>query len=489
MKLAFSLLTLMVMAPLLLTAQESAPAQRTVTLNLLGLSRGYMQPMSSTTARVAAIKGFSSVEPLGFGGDVLRYRVVTALDDDAIAAALQLEKLGSRGGVVTLAPDMGPRARRAEARAVILEISRAIMDRPGSSRFGTKTALFEKGSNFGQQMKLLGLDPAMADGVFYRQADYYIRESTNSYSQSFQIGAGGDWSPVGRASKWDTFPEATEESARDKANDRFVGLEVSRSWEQSVRWVDAGAVNLDVQENNRSETDSTGKLKVQVGAEFMQQVLRRAVAVRLRSATPRLNDLPSGSGWSLTHKMDADDLHRWGNDGYSINDLSLSWTRRESDSHFIATLTAYHAGHAFYLKAEVDADVVYQVYAARDLNMKEIKDVELGDALTWIVGPEAGPEVFAERRAEAGAGIDALLKSLATLPQGKTLADFAGPMTDEKAAELGVKLEGGHFKAEDYSVARQAMGDVEITIGTAMTGGRWWVLANAATGKVTRSQR
>jgi hypothetical protein len=125
-------------------AQEAPPATRTLELHIHALSRGYMRPMRATTERIAAVEGLADTVALGFGGDVLRYRVTTPLGDDAIAAALGLQKMGLVGNKLLLAADpKSPRAMRAEARLVILEIARMINLRPKPQWRSAHKPIFE----------------------------------------------------------------------------------------------------------------------------------------------------------------------------------------------------------------------------------------------------------------------------------------------------------------------------------------------------------
>jgi hypothetical protein len=452
--------------------------------------------MRATTERIAAVEGLADTVALGFGGDVLRYRVTTPLGDDAIAAALGLQKMGLVGSKLLLAADpKSPRAMRAEARLVILEIARMINLRPKPQWRSAHKPIFEGADTTQKKLQLLGLDPEMLSGVNYKPADYKVLEEGDRYNANYKIFAGKDWTPapgVDNDSESVAFiiDEDGERTDRapPKAEERWVGMLVTRNaWSESTIWADAEGARMESFDGDRSETDSNGKLRVQEGADWLRDILKHAVARRLNKPSPPVRELPAGKGWQLFNKLDADNLRRW-NDPYGIHNLELSWSRRASDKHYIAKLVAYHAGHAFYLEAEVDADVVYGVYKEKGEDLAKLTEVELGDALKWIVGPESGPEVFAERRAEARAAMDAMFASMGKLPAVERAAVGTGAVSEKAFLDLGC-APGKHFKPGDYSIRSQALGDVEISAGTPVTGGRWWILGNPETGKLTRSER
>lgn len=465
-------------------AQETPSAGRTVEVHLHALSRGYLRPLHATVARVAAMPGISSVESSGFGGDVLRLRVTTGLSDTQLVALFQLQKVGGGEGRLLLAADKSPRVQRAEARAVLLDICRAINSLPAPDWRSQSKPIFENARSFTDQMRVLGLDPKLANGVFYGARDYHIVENHDRWSASYQLWAGKEWAPVSGENRWDETPRSAQ------SDPRFVGLMVRRSaWDEGTQWVDEDGARMNNAGADRSATDSSGRLKVQDGAEWMAKVMRRAVAVRLRKDAASIRDLPAGRGWGVFSRLEANDLQRWGGDPYDSDCLSLSWTKRDSDGHLVASLKAFHDGHPFFLHAEVDSDAVAAAYKDAGISVKDLKDADLGNALVWVVGAESGPEVFQQRQAEAGAAIDTLMAALGKLPAGVALAELAGPLSDEKLARLGMKLEGRHFAAKDYLLSIQAFGDVEIAVGTPMTGGRWWTLGNPAAGQVIRSDR
>jgi len=488
-RIALSLLLLVMIAPLA-RSQETPPAERTMEIHLHALSRGYMRPLGATVDRVAAMPGFRNVETLGFAGDVLRLKAVTTLSDDAIATAFQLRKVGGSNLRLILAAGTSDRVKRAEARALILDIARAISyhPRPDWGRVGK--ALLAEASGLSAQLKILGIDNSAADGEFYKAKDYHIEEDYDRYSATYRIWAGAEWTPMFMDENFGfTRRRRGGQNKPEPQDPRFVGLQITRSaWQEETRWVDKDGAGMNAFSTTRAATDSNGKLKVQGGAEWMTSILRRAVAHRLNSPKANLEELPRGRGWSIFNGLDANELQRWDEStGYNNDCLELSWEERASDKHVVATLVAYHEGHPFYLHAEVDADLVREDYAKRGDKTGEVKDAELGTALVWVVGPESGPEVFAERKREAAQAMKDLLAALGRRPADQPADDFAGPLTEDMLKRLGAKLEFKHFKSTDYVVTRQAFGDVEISVGSPMTGGRWWLLGNPATGTILRS--
>ena len=479
--------------PMLVSAQD-APAPRTLELHLCALSRGYMRPMRATAERLGKLPGFSDVRALGFSGDMLRLRVTTGLDDDAIAAALGLQKMGAKEGRLTMAADASqPRARRAEARAVMLEVARAIMALPRPQWGNKSKPVFENAHKLAEKLKLLGLDPAIADGVLYKTADYKIEEDGAEWggALTYRIWVGKEWQRsrgVVLGNDWGFWNSSDDENVKtpDQTPPDYVGLQILRSpWSEAAAWVDTEGAALGGAAGDRSQTGSDGKLIVQEGAQWMRQVLGYAAAKRLRKSRPAITDLPAGRGQEIPGLLEAHDLWRWG-EVYSINCLELSWRLREADKHILACLSAYHKGHAFYLEAEVDADAVYAAAKVRGDDLESIKKVEVGEALTWVVGPESGPEVFTQRRREAAAAMDAIFAAFAKLtPEWQEKFPWGPNWARDAGFDWG-EIDFTHFKREDYIVHRQAMGDIEISVGTPMTGGRSWLLGNLKTAKVIR---
>lgn len=469
--------------------QPEPPKARTLELHLHALSRGYVRPLHATTARVAGLAGVQKVEALGFGGDVLRFSLSTTLTDDELAAALGLEKIGAGTGRLLLAAAAtDERVRRAEARAVLLDIAQAITAHPAPDWRRPGKPLLADCRNLADQLRVLGLDLKLPEGVFYKAADYHIEEDHDRYNATYRLWAGKQWLPVVNNDDWGWSGE--EEEAAKPVDPRFVGLAISRSaWNESSNWVDSDGARLNTFEGDRSATDASGKLKVQEGANWLKQLAARAVAVRLRTPKATKKDLPAGRGWGLFSRLNAENLQRWNNDPYGTNVVKMTWDVRAADQHFVARISAFYEGHPFYLEGEVDADAVLADYKQKGISTTDVTDADLGDQLKWIVGPEAGPEVFAERRKEASAAMNALLAALGKLPADKPLSAYLGKLAPNQAAELGVALQGKHFGPGDYTLTRQAFGDIEISVGTPMTGGRWWLLGNLATGRVIRSDR
>ncbi len=490
-----SMLAVLVLAGLLplgvwRAQDQPEPAKsRSLELHLHALSRGYVRPLRATTDRVAAVAGIEKVQALGFGGDVLRFSIVTTLTDDAIASALGLKKIGANDGRVLLAASAtDERVRRAEARAVLLDIAQAITTHPAPDWRRPSKALLGEAHTMAEQFRVLGLDAKLTEGVFYKAADYHIEEDHDRYNATYRLWAGKQWLPVVNNDDWGWSGEE-EETARP-IDARFVGLAINRSaWNESSSWVDSDGARLNTFEGDRSATDASGKLKVQDGANWLKQLAARAVAVRLRTPKVTKKDLPAGRGWGLFSRLNAENLQRWNNDPYSTNIVKMTWEVRAADQHFVARISAFYEGHPFYLEGEVDADAVLADYKQKGIGTSDVTEADLGDQFKWIIGPEAGPEVFQERRKEAATAMDALLLALGKLPADKPISGYLGKLAPNQAAELGVALQGKHFGPGDFVVTQQAFGDIEVSVGTPMTGGRWWLLGNLSTGKAIRSDR
>jgi hypothetical protein len=483
-------LLLLVLAAVTARAQDAAPPERTLEIHLHALSRGYMRPLVTTLERIAALPGISAVTTDGYAGDVLRLTVTTTLNDDGLAAAFQLRRVGGNARRVVLAPDDSERVMRAEARAVLLEIARAIAQHPKPEWGRPTEPLFAQDSGLEAQLRVLGLNVAIARGVHYMPADYHLEEEHERFNVTYRLWAGSpNWSPEVLDDPWSYMGRRGSEPS--PYSPRFVGLQITRSsWQDETRWVDRDGARMNTYPVTRAETMRGGKLVVQDGAEWMTRILSRAVAVHVADPRRALEDMPRGRGWAIFNAIEANELQRWNADvGFHNNCLEMSWQVRDSDDHWICKLTAFHDGHPFFLHAEVDATAVASAYAGRKEATAELREAELGTALVWVVGAESGPEVFVRRRAEASAAMERLLKALkAKVGQGSVDA-WLGALTPERAAGLDPGLKFELFAAGEYTITRQALGDVEIAVGSPKTGGRRWLLGNVATGKIIRSDR
>jgi hypothetical protein len=477
------------LSPLLLIALLLTPAvaqeepARVLELRIVSMSRGYMRPMSATAERIGQVPGIESVEALGFGGDTARYRVATRLDDDALARALQLTVIGRGEDRLVLTGTPGRRAERAEARGVITQIAQAITDMPKPTWARETDPLFGPGMRIHERMRRLGLDPAMLNGTFYKPADYHIEEEWDGNSGSYKVWAGDqDESVYVPDDDWWRDEDGRPEAAAPNADSRFVGVRLYRSpWNSSLSWVDVEGLSLAGYGFSRGDTDHEGRLYVSGGAEWMTDILAAVAAILVRDPKTQMNQLPKGRGWGLVDRIPRDNrkVHRWDVPHYDYNELDLRW--REDDDRRIATLRAHHPAHPFYLEAEVDMTAVVEDYQARaqeaELDLTQVQEAELGAALTWICGAEESAESFERLR-------NALVRAAEKHPAG----ELCGSLDDEVLrGRLGIELKAGHFAPADFVIRPQMLGDVEISVGSARTGGRYWMLLNAGTGTIIRS--
>lgn len=484
---------LLLLTACLLHAPSEAQQQtaRVVELRVVALSRGYMRPLRTTAERIAKVEGIESCRMVGYAGDTARFSVSTRLENEKLAAALQLNILGSGTGFVTLGVGDDDRARRAEARGVLMQIALAISELPKPGAEGEDGPLFATEDSLSEKMERLGLDPGLLNGTHYTPEDYHIEEMWDFDEGEYRIWAGDSFEIARDPDEgyWDD-----EDTGRMPASDpRFVGVRVYRSaWSNSMRWLDTEGLRLEGYAGSRSETDSNGKLYVQQGASWMRDVASAAVARYVNNPKQSIASLPQGGGWGILDSLEDRELERWDMNHYDVYTLRMNW--RDEDDRRYATLTAHHDAHPFYLKLEVDASAVLTDYQARaveqGINLKELQRVELGDALTWIFGPESSVEVFREREREAADNFRLIREALKQAAGKHPLHELCGRLDDEGLrTRLGAELTFERFRAEDYRISPQMLGDVELTVGTDLTGGRHWALVNAAGGNVIRSNR
>ena len=492
------LIPLVLLLPLFFAPVEAQDAPRAVEVRIVALCRGYMRPMKATADRIAKVEGIESCEMLGFGGDTARYKVTTRLDDEALAKALQLNILGSGEGFLTLAISESARARRAEARGVVTQIALAISRQPKPSWNTEKAPLFDEDDSVLEHMERLDLSPELLKGTFYKPADYHIEEDWGYGDGTYRIWAGDRDESVRVPTEdwWGDEPDA--EGPREVDPDsRFVGIRIYRSaWSNSMTWVDAEGLLLDGEVGDRSETDDEGVLYVKQGADWMQEIMSLIVAALVRDPKQSIDRLPRGRGWTIFQRLDRDNpkLDRRSVRNYDRGSLALSW--REDGAAKIANMRAHHPAHAFYLELEVDATAVVEDYKKRveteDLDLKSVEEADIEGHVTWIHGAEESVEVFRAREREAAANFEVLREALKTASQQHALKELCGTLDDaELRKRLGVEetLKVENFNYADYTIAPQMLGDVEISVGSVLTGGRNWMLVNAASGNVIRRTR
>ncbi len=490
----------MLSLPLFVTPGEAQQEAREVELRLVALSRGYMRPLRATVDRLQRVPGIEAVEALDCGGDAMRFRISTRLADEALAEALQLKLQSAGAGVVTLAAVDDARARRAEARSVLMQIALAVMAQPSPTWRRDPKPLFEGAGNLKQKLERLGLKPALLQGNFYKPDDYHIDENWRGSDGEYRIWAGEEWEGLFvRSDDW-YYGDEGEDAPRKQAkpDSSFVGIRVYRSpWSSSLSWVDMEGLQLSGFGGSRDDTDASGELYIRQGAEWLHNILRGLCALRVREPDRALDRLPQGRGWVIISELGGEDeedeiaLQRWDLDHFNIQDFQLAW--RDEDGRLIANLKVHHPAHPFYLEAEVDTTTVVDNCrkTMKKDEMRNLKRADPGDALTWIVAAEESVEVFKRRRADAEANFQRIREALKKVAALHTLDELCGSLDDaELCGRLGIELtKDGEFAPADYRIRRQMLGDVEVSVGTPRTGGRYWVLANAASGEVIRSNQ
>ncbi|MCA8916345.1 MAG: hypothetical protein KDB90_13125 [Planctomycetes bacterium] len=497
MKLRLSIAVLaLATLPLFVTnsGAQDAP-ERQVEVRLLALSRGYLRPMSETAQRIQAVEGIQGVKMLGFSGDMARYELTTKLDDKALADALELKLVGSSDGVVTLAAEMSSRAKHAEARGILTQIARAVMAQPKPTWRGNSEPLFGPKDTLKQRLERLGLNMDLLKGTTYKPDQFHVEEQWQGSGGTYKIWAGDQWEGIYvPSSDWylDTSDEENPTKAPE-AGSNFVGIRVYRSpYSNSMSWVDMEGLLLTGFEGQRDDTNAAGELYVKLGADWITTILKAVAAKRIKEPKLKMDRLPRGRGWEILQAFNYDDSLQMDVRHYNMEDFELSW--RDNDSHLIATLRAHHPAHPFYLEAELDTTDVVDTYKKladnKDPAADNVENPVLGAALTWVVAAEQSVEVFEKRRAEASATFEKVCEGIRKLEPGYDLDSLIGNLDSaERQKALGLSLEAGNYAPGDYSIHRQLLGDLEISVGGVRTGGRQWVLINARTGEIIRSNQ
>lgn len=481
------------------TAAGQEPQARSVELRLLSLSRGYSRPLGATAARIKELKGIEGVEALGFHGDAASFRVLTRLDNQALADALQLKLIGASGDRLALASEDSPRARRSEARSAVMQIALKIMAEPKPNWRVESEPVFKDADSTLEKLARLGLPTDLLDGITYKTRDYHIEEEWLGQEGNYKIWAGEKWEGVYVPSdEWREEEEGEEtDSAPPDPNSRFVGIRVYRSsWSTSLSWADHEGLLLTGFPGQRSDTDSSGELCVKRGADWLTAVLSAAGAARVRAPATAIENLPSGRGWeAISNLRDNEseegdkDISQWDIPNFELQCLRLDW--RDDNGRWIARATAHHSYHPFYLEAELDSQAVLEAYKSLPGDARaKLRRVDTSAAIQWIVGAEKDAGVFHARRQEAAANAQLVCAALKDALREHPLDALCGRLDDaELCKRLGLKLVASAFKAGDYTIRRQMLGDVEFSVGDVRTGGRCWTLLNAAEGKVIRSNR
>jgi hypothetical protein len=359
--------------------------------------------------------------------------------------------------------------------------------------------VFKGDATLKEKMEVLGLSYAALEGGLYTQKDYHIDERWEGSGGEYRLWAGDKWEGIYVPSDDWYYPDSEdgEKPAKPDPESRFVGLRIYRgSWQNSMTWVDQDGLLLTGFAGRRDETDASGELSVKRGAEWMTNILKAVAGYKVRNPKSKTSELPQGRGWSiLSNLRDEDnennnqDIERWDIQNYEVQCINLEW--REDDGRQIAILTAHHDFHPFYLAAELDLQPIVEAHAKLDAKArKAIRRPDIDSGLTWIAGAEDSLEVFERRRVEARTQCTALFEAIRKAAAAHSLDALTGRLDDpELIKRLGIEFKPVEFKAGDYEIRRQMLGDVEICVGSPRTGGRMWLLANVAEGKIIRSSQ
>lgn len=481
---------LLAAAVLCLCAHEPAAADaRTVEVRIYGLARAYMQPMSATVERMAALPGIESARGLDVRGEIARFELVTALDNDQIAEALKLPRLSADTDVVHLSAHPLARTKRAEARTAIMTVANALLDQPLPSWNQETEPLFKSDSTTAERLVVLGLAATALDGVFYKASDYKIEEDWQGDGGNYKLWLGEKWEGVHvPLQAW--YVQQSDEPEADTPSDdsSFVGARLARGpWSQEMAWVDRPGLLLQGYDVRRADT-SDGELLLKRGEDWMLDILKAVALIRLKHPGRELARLPKGRGWEMFSELSEDrdfTLNRWDVNGYEQYSLMLRWEPGDDDNRQYAILEAHHPEHPLHLKARLDTRAIIDAYKESGAAKPEsFKDVELGEALSWPFAAEAGPEIFAARKHLAHRNLARIAAAAADIPR----EELNGSLADEALQQrLGVKLESDPVLPHgDYRITPQLFGEIEISVGKPSTGGRHWLLMDTQTGEVIR---
>ena len=505
---------------LLLGASTPAVSQEarslSIEVHLLGLGRGYLHPLDATVARLAKLKGLKAVRPLGHTPGMTRLLITTDLDKEALASLLQMQRLGKAGEsgkglpVLSLAPDASGGFPRAEARSIIHTIALAIR-RGHAGTTGDAKPLFAKSDNLAKKLKKLGLKPADLTGEFYRPRDFHIEEdaAAGGWARhlSYRIWAGAKYEGLVVGDVWNYTPPSGD--LKPDPESRFVGAELTIGrWTGGFNWTDYEGFGLNDRGHERSEMAMDGKeLAVQAGARKLESLLRALAVYRVRNPEKAFQALPRETGWALRSQLQLEDDYSDPNI-YREQTLWHTWIEDESSQEVKVRVRAYDDRHPLYLDALIEIDLLIREGSATIEKIAEDEEKEPEknpgkkpgnkkrkvtlpkEALQWTIGAEESAEVFRQRRLEARAAMAQIFKALQGAVKQHPLGDLCGALTDELRGKLGVELgQAGHFRPDAYSIRPQMLGDVEISVGSVLTGGRWWLLVNPKSGKVLRSHQ
>jgi hypothetical protein len=395
-----------------------------------------------------------------------------------------------------IAPSDTARVKRAEARHAIDRIIRAISATPRPKwRGGMEPGLFAEQQELSAKLKKLKIEPASLDGTNYKHTDYHIEEMWGGSEATYRVWAGAPtWVGLsvetGHFYGWSESPEEPEEPEEVPAT--FAGALLQRGYQgDTFYWADSEGATLSGALGERAKTmpqaDGGKMLVVQDGKAWLQSILGAVSAYRVRHPNESMEQMPRGRGWSALSKLDEyGNLHRWSEDGYNNQCLTLAWTANDK-KQFVASIRVFHEHHPLYLEGELNVDEV--AAANRDTAGKDtLTTLDVKDKIKWIVDAEDSIEVFENRRANAVRRMDEMRQLLAKAAETHPLDQLCGNLGDEALrARIGIKfVEGEDLGPGEYTVRQQLLGDVEITVGNPRTGGMRWMLFNVKSGDVIR---
>ncbi|MDH5642156.1 MAG: hypothetical protein OEY28_12770, partial [Nitrospira sp.] len=496
--------------------ETESDATAAIELRLIGLSRGYVLPMAGSARRIAAIEGVDRAVPLGHKRFVSRYSVKTALPPAELAGALGLRLLHSTDKVALMGVAPDERIPDQEARTAILAIISRISElRPESgndSPFGfpgfwgeeeevvqPKGPLFDDCENIADKMDVLGLPIGILQGRTFKPSDYHVEDdggerfsvwvgSDQDRKQALSVESSGGWYKSIRRGRGLVVIEGTDEDeSAFKAPEtpdpesRYVGAVYNAGWSDRVfYWDDIRGQKFNRFEYTRNASSYSEKYDrmVLLAESEVVKRLKLAVAYRRRHPDMKVSRLPAGGGYGVISRLHEDkDWDRDWDAQIDLDNLYLSWRTDKETGNLIATSWAYHPGHPLYVSGLLDITEFGD----------ERGEDEVKDSIDWIVRAEESTDVFEERRKFAEEVFTKAIEAIKSMDD-ESRANMVGGLNDAAlASKLGIDFgDAPVLDPGSFIIRTQAGGDLEISAGSHSTGGRYWCLFEAATGKVLR---
>ncbi|MCF6227535.1 MAG: hypothetical protein L3J82_02565 [Planctomycetes bacterium] len=485
-----------------------APATAVIEINIANLSRGYARPLRKTAQRMQALEGIEKVEMLGWVMGTASFKVTTSLDQEQLESALGLRFVCKTGTGMLFAPEVNASAKRAEARAVVSRISRAVLDlyenaETKEDEDGNETYLpvLQEYPRLKDKLKALNISIGGLDGKFYSIDDYHIEEESSSWELSCKIWAGDNWYDFGGRRGYAASETSTDE--------RFVGMAISCTPYGGIskRWVDKDAAprNEGIITRADKHTDPYGgrgfkdaedakeELVIKYAERVMKNYMAVAVSYWLHNPKKKIGELNSMDGWDLENWWDEkfegdsglDNWRGWPR-GLNRSNMNVNWLRKDGTLQLVGKIA--DESHPLFLHAVVDVSAVRDTYIILDELPEGKADIE--SEIEWVVGAE-DESVFIERRANAKelhASIARLVFEYVNKPEAESLQ---GSLNNAALCQrIGYAHSADYsYKPEQLTLRVQLFGDIEISVGTPRTGGTFWALVNPKTGKIFRSHQ